>query len=85
MADAYNKYGEEYRAMYNKGKYKHAGFVKEVIPTLPDIDRASRDEIRELTKTTFTLKNIALKQVDPSAPELSGYITVSVLVYILLL
>ena len=33
-------------SLHNKGKYKHAGLVKEAIPMRPDIDRASRDGVR---------------------------------------
>lgn len=51
----------------------------------PDIDRASRDEIRELTKTTSILKNIALNLVFLIALEMFGYIMASILAYILLL
>lgn len=100
LADAYNKYGEEYRAMYtdifwtswqkadslyNKGKYKHAGLVKEAIPMRPDIDRVGRDGIRELIKTTSILKNKALNLVYLIVLEMLEDITASVLAYILLL
>ncbi len=72
-------------SLHNKGKYKYAGLVKEAIPMRPDIDRASRDGIRELIKTTSILKNIALNLVDLIALEMFGDITASVLAYILLL
>ena len=72
-------------SLHNKGKYKHAGLVKEAIPMRPDIDRVGRDGIRELIKTTSILKNIALNLVDLIALEMFGYITASVLAYILLL
>lgn len=72
-------------SLHNKGKYKHAGLGKKVIPMLPDIDRAGRDGIRELTKTISILKNIALNLVDLIALEMFGDITASVLAYILLL
>ena len=77
--------GRKLTVLHNKGKYKHAGLVKEAIPMLPDIDRASRDEIRELTKTTSILKNIALNLVFLIALEMFGYIMASILAYILLL
>ena len=132
LFDKVDRAVRELTILHNKGKYKHAGFVKEVIPTLPDFDRASLDEIidikqelkdplerfrrevysfvgkinslpwekdfkeecksiymttlkdsvdeiKELTKTTSILKNIALNLLDLSAPELFGGITASVL------
>lgn len=132
LFDTVDRAVKELTVLHNKGKYKHAGFVKEVIPTLPDFDRASLDEIvdikrelkeplerfrrevysfvgkinflpwekdfkeecksiymttmkdsvdeiRELTKTTSILKNIALNLADLSATELIGGITASVL------
>ena len=77
--------GRKLTVLHNKGKYKYAGLVKEAIPMRPDIDRASRDGIRELIKTTSILKNIALNLVDLIALEMFGYIMASVLAYILLL
>lgn len=77
--------GRKLAVLHNKGKYKYAGLVKEAIPMRPDIDRASRDGIRELIKTTSILKNIALNLVDLIALEMFGYIMASVLAYILLL
>ena len=50
LFDTVDRAVRELTVLHNKGKYKHAGFVKEVIPTLPDFDRAGLDEIVDIKR-----------------------------------